>query len=203
MSLRLLRSAFRASVLVASVAACASGNHGPFVWVNDYAPAKTADSGYVIGVGDLLNIQVFDDPNLSTKQRVRPDGKISMPLLGDVSVSDRAPAALSSELERTLKTRNFVVDPRVSVNVDEVKPLSISILGKVARPGAYALEPGAGVAQAIASAGGLTDFAKKDQIYLTRTTAAPRLRFTFDQVTGQESVASRFRLKSGDVIVVY
>jgi polysaccharide export outer membrane protein len=203
MSLRSLRSAFRASVLVAGLAACSSGNHGPFVWINDYAPAKTPDSGYVIGVGDLVNVQVFDDPNLSTKQRVRPDGKISMPLLGDISVSDRAPATLSAELERTLKSRNLVVDPRVSVNVDEVKPLSISVLGKVARPGAYIIEPGAGVAQAIASAGGLTDFAKKDQIYLTRTTAAAHLRFTFDQITSQGGVASQFRLKTGDVIVVY
>jgi polysaccharide export outer membrane protein len=200
---RSVRSALRASVLVAGLAACSSGTHGPFVWVNDYAPAKAPSAGYLIGVGDVLSIDVYDQPKLSTKEPVRPDGKLSMPLLGEISVADKSPAALAQELERTLKDRSLVLDPRVSVHVDAMKTLGISVLGKVARPGTFNVEPGAGVAQAIASAGGLTDFADKSQIYLTRATPGPRLRFTFDQITGQSNVASQFRLKNGDVIVVY
>jgi polysaccharide export outer membrane protein len=202
MSLRSLRSAFLASVVLVG-AACASGSHGPFVWIDDYAPAKAPPTGYLIGVGDALNIQVYGDDKLSTKEPVRPDGKISMPLLGDVSVVDKAPATLAQEIERSLKERNLVVDPRVSVHVDAMSKLSISVLGKVARPGAFTMDPGSGVAQALASAGGLTDFADKSQIYLTRSNPAAHLRFTFDQVTGQSGVASQFKLKSGDVIVVY
>ena len=200
-----MRSALRASVLLAGLVACASANHGAFVWIDDYAPAKAPAAGYAIGVGDMLSIQVFDDPKLSTKERVRPDGKVAMPLLGDIVAVDKAPAALASEIEHTLKDRSLIIDPRVSVHVDETRPLSISVLGKVSHPGAFLMESGSGVAQAIASAGGLTDFAKKDQIYLTRATPAPaaHLRFTFDQITGQSGVASQFKLKSGDVIVVY
>jgi polysaccharide export outer membrane protein len=202
---RFLGSALRASLVLVGLTACASGNHGPFVWVNDYAPAKVAATGYMIGVGDALNIQVYGDANkdLATKESVRPDGKISMPLLGEITVVDKSPATVAQEIERSLKDRNLVVDPRVSVHVDAIRPLSISVLGKVAHPGAFLVEAGSGVAQAIASAGGLTEFAKKDQIYLTRTTPATHLRFTFDQITGQGGVASQFKLKSGDVIVVY
>ena len=200
-----MRSALRASVLLAGLVACASANHGAFVWIDDYAPAKTPTTGYAIGVGDMLSIQVFDAPNLTSKERVRPDGKVAMPLLGDVTVVDKAPAAVGSEIEQMLKERKLIVDPRVSVHVDETRPVSISVLGKVSHPGAFLMESGSGVAQAIASAGGLTDFAKKDQIYLTRATPPPaaHLRFTFDQITGQSPVASQFKLKTGDVIVVY
>jgi polysaccharide export outer membrane protein len=172
--------------------------------VDQYAPARTPPSGYVIGVGDVLSIEVFDQPKMAARERVRPDGKMSMPLLGEFTAVDKAPAALAKELEKTLKDRSLVVDPRVAVHVDEIKPLAVSVLGKVARPGAFTIEPGAGVAQALASAGGLTDFADKTEIYLVRsTTPAVRLRFTFDQLTGRSATASQFKLKNGDVIVVY
>jgi polysaccharide export outer membrane protein len=203
MPLRSVRSTLRVSIFALGLAACASGNHGPFVWVNDYAPAKAPSTGYVIGVGDQLSIDVFKTEGFATKEAVRPDGKISIPLLGDVTAADKAPATLAHEIELALIDRKLVIDPHVSVRVDAMKPLSISVLGKVARPGAYVMESGSGVAQAIASAGGLTDFAKKDQIYLTRTAPAVHLRFTFDQLTGQNGIASQFKLKTGDVIVVY
>jgi polysaccharide export outer membrane protein len=200
-----VRFALRASLLAAAVgvAACASGSHGAFVWVDDYAPAKAPATGYAIGIGDVVSVSVYGTDNLSTKEAVRPDGKISMPLLGEITAADKAPATLAQELERLLKERQLVVDPRVTVHVDAMKPLSVSVLGKVARPGAFTMEPGSGVAQAIASAGGLTDFADKSQIYLTRSTPPVRLRFTFDQLTGQSGVASQFKVKNGDVIVVY
>jgi polysaccharide export outer membrane protein len=202
---RSARSVLRASLLLVAVGAgaCSSANHGAFVWINDYAPAKAPATGYVIGIGDMLTVSEFNDPKLVAHERVRPDGKISFPLLGEVSVADKAPAAVADDLEKSLKDRNLVLAPRVSVHVDEMKPLSVSVLGKVGRPGAFAIEPGAGVAQAIASAGGLTEFAKKDQIYLTRQAPAARLRFTFEQLTGENGTASQFKLKSGDVIIVY
>src|SRR5690349_7415445 len=121
---RLARSTMRASLLAVAITACASSNHGPFVWINDYAPAMVPVTGYVIGPGDVLSIEVYDQPKLSTKEQVRPDGKLSMPLLGEITVADKAPAALAQELERTMKERSLVLDPRVSVHVDAMKPLS-------------------------------------------------------------------------------
>lgn len=202
--LNIVRSALPGLLLLVTLGACSSGGHGSFIWVDQYAPAKAPATGYVIGVGDVLNVEVFDQPKMSTRERVRPDGKMSLPLLGELTVVDKAPAALAQQIERTLKDLGLVIDPRVAVQVVEMKPLSISVLGKVARPGAFAIEPGAGVAQALASAGGLTDFADKSEIYVVRSASpAVRLRFTFDQLTGRSATASQFKLKTGDVIVVY
>ena len=186
-----------------AVAACAAG-HGPYTWVDDYPPAKVVTTGYVIGVGDLLSIQVWQQENLSSRERVRPDGNVSIPLVGEVLVVGRAPADVAHDLEKLLKERNFVLDPRVSVNVEEVKPMSIAVLGKLVHPGTFNIEPGAGVAEALASAGGLTDFAHKDQIYVIRRTPKPvKVRFSYEQLTSQTGSAPLFRLRSGDVIVVY
>ena len=205
MSVRPTRFVLRASLLAVAISgvACSSGNHGAFTWINEYAPAKTPTTGYVIGAGDALTVQVYSDEKLTTKERVRPDGKITMPLVGEISVVDKAPATVAQEVERVLKDRQLILDPRVAVHVDAISPLTISVLGKVARPGAFTVEAGSGVAQAIATAGGLTDFASKDQIYLNRSNPSTRLRFTFDQLTGENGAASQFRLKNGDVIVVY
>jgi polysaccharide export outer membrane protein len=200
-----MRHALRASIFV-TLAACGASSHGPFTWVDDYAPAKApAATGYMIGIGDALGVQLAGDANkdFGTTETVRPDGKISMPLLGDLTVVDKSPATVGQEIERALKDRNLVNDPHVSIHVNSMKPLSISVLGKVGRPGAFVMEPGSTIAQAIASAGGPTEFAHRDQIYIQRVNVPNRLRVTFDQVTGGSGVASQFKLKTGDVIVIY
>jgi polysaccharide export outer membrane protein len=184
------------------VNACA-GVNGPYVWVDEYAPTRKGPADYAIGVGDLLNIQVWDHDKISTRERVRSDGRISIPLLGDVEATGKAPRQLGIELERRLGDANLVVNPRVNVMVDEVRPISVAILGAVSRPGTYSLEPGAGVAIALASAGGLTDFAHADRVFVVRRVPTPvRIRFTFEAITGGVGEAPVFKLQSGDLVVV-
>jgi polysaccharide export outer membrane protein len=184
------------------LAGCPSSN-GPFVWAQDYAVTPTgAEGAYTIGVGDMLNVQVYDNDKLSTRARVRADGKISVPLISDVSVEGKSPNQLAREIEQTLKTQNLVLSPRVNVVVEEVPPIKVSVLGAVSRAGTYSVDRGSGLAEVLASAGGLTEFAHKDQIYVLRKTPEPvRIRFTFESLVNGPSAAAAFRLQNGDVVV--
>ena len=176
---------------------------GPYVWVNNYAASQPASDAYSIGIGDLLNVQVWDNDQMSTHTRVRSDGRISVPLVNDVDVAGKAPKELARELERVLKDGHFVLNPRVNVVVEESRPIVIPVLGGVARPGNYPLDPGAGIAVALASAGGLTDFAHQDRIFVVRKTPTPvRIRFSMSGITSAVGRAPTFRLQSGDVIFV-
>ena len=193
-----------AVIAAAWLCACATARGGgPFVWVDQYAADAPAATEYLISAGDLVSVQVWDNDKLSARARVRSDGRISMPLLGDVQIAGKTPKAVASEVEGELKAKNYVVTPRVNVLVDEVTPVSVSVLGAVARPGSYTFRAeGGGVAEAIAAAGGLTDFAHKDRIFVVRRTPQPvRIRFTFKALTSATGKAAAFRLQSGDVVV--
>ena len=196
------RVAALSSVLSLSlIAGC--GHVAPFVWVDSLIRPATAETGdYVIGPGDLLSIQVWEQEKMSTKGRVRADGKLSVPLLRDVAVAGKTPGVVASELEAALKP--FMLAPRVNVVVEEPRPLTVSVLGHVGRPGQYVLEPGAGVAQVLAAAGGLSPFAHKDRIFLLREwpERQDRIRFSFERLTDPSSPAARFRVQRGDVVVV-
>ena len=101
-----------------------------------------------------------------------------------------------------MKEQNLVLNPRVNVLVEESHPVRVSVLGAVARAGAYVVDPGAGVADALANAGGLTEFAHRDRIYvLRRAPTAIRIRFTFDELTRGTGRSALFRLQQGDVVV--
>lgn len=195
----------RFSVLVAFlvIAAGACGSvRGPYVWSQDVAlPADPG--GYLMQVGDLLSVQVWDNEKLSARGRVRSDGKFSIPLLGDMDVSGRTPEEFARETERRFAADSLIVRPRVTVLVEESAPLTVSVLGKVGRAGTVALSNGAGVAEALAGAGGLTEFAHKDRIFVLRRNPTPtRVRFTFASLTDLASNAVQFRLRAGDVVVV-
>jgi polysaccharide export outer membrane protein len=186
-----------------ALAACAAPK-GDFIWVDDFAPERgAAPAEYTIAPGDLVSVQVWDNEKLSTRARVRSDGRISMPLLTEVTVAGKAPKQVAADVERALKEQNYVVNPRVNVLVEEMTPLTVSVLGAVARAGTYALaQGGGGVAEALASAGGLTDFAHKDRIFVIRRVPQPiRIRFTFAALTAQTGRAATFRLMPGDVVV--
>ncbi len=192
---------FAGAWLVAALVGC-GGTAGPFVWVDEYAPARTAPTSFAIASGDLLDIQVWGSDKLSTKARVRPDGRIAVPLVGDLVVVDRTPTEVARDLEKALRDQNILIAPRVTVSVEETRPMSVAVLGAVTRAGTFELARGAGVAEAIASAGGLTEFAHRDRIFVIRRTPTPvRIRFTFDALTGQSGSAPVFRLQTGDVVV--
>jgi len=192
--------------LVAFLPACASTGASIEVdQLKDAPDPLSANSEYVINVGDMLSIQVWEQDKMSGKMRVRSDGRISLPLLNDVDAAGKTPVRLARDLEASLKS--VILNPMVTVVVEESKPptLSISVLGEVAKPGVQALDPGAGVAQALAAAGGLTTFAHKSRIFVLRSdpqTKPTRIHFTYDALTRTAGRASLFRLKTGDVIVV-
>jgi polysaccharide export outer membrane protein len=191
------------AAVIALVAVAAAGCPRPigeFTWADDYSPPPEAE--YRISPGDLLQVRVYKEDALSAKVRVRTDGKVSLPLLDDVPAAGRTPAALARELEALLKP--MVNKPSVTVSLEETRGKQFSVIGEVARPGTYGLEPGLTLLQALANAGGIGEFANRDRIFVLRVHGADhaRIRFTYDAVAHGEGKAGAFLLQPGDVIVV-
>lgn len=195
-----------ASLAVMSIVVTAgcSAAIGQFVWAADYVSQtpNAARGTYVVGVGDMLAVQVFDNDKISTRGRVRSDGRLAMPLIKDLDVAGKTPIQIAGDVEKMLRDSNLVVNPRVNVIVEEVPPVQITVLGAVGRAGNFAMSPGSGVAEALASAGGLTEYAHKDRIFVLRKVPTPvRIRFTFASLT-DIGPAGSFRLQQGDIVVV-
>jgi polysaccharide export outer membrane protein len=153
----------------------------------------------------LISVRVFNQDQMSAKERVRPDGKVSLPFLNDVMAAGFSPRVLAAQLQTRL--RDFINTPVVTVTVDERRGLPISVVGEVARPGLYSLEFGAGVLQALVMAGGLTDFGGRDRIYVLRPslqaqTAPERIRFRYWSLVRGEGNAAFFQVRAGDTVVV-
>ncbi len=178
---------------------------GRFTWVDEYRePQSQREDGYLICKGDVISINVWNQREISSRLRVREDGRISLPLINDVDAAGLTPATLARSVE--LKLKELVANPVVTVMVDEPQPIKISVLGEVRNPGKKLLEAGAGVIQALSEAGGFTDYARDDALYVLRTepgfNAPVRIRFTWDALSRNEGSAPTFRLKTGDVVVV-
>lgn len=175
---------------------------GAFVPVESLAAG--GGGGYTISPGDVLNVRVFQQESISARVRVREDGKISLPLVNDCTAEGRTPVELAAHVQAKLK--EFINTPVVSVSLEESRPLSVSVVGEVARAGVFTLEPGAGVVQAIAAAGGLTELAHRDGLFVLRRRpgGAPPLRihFRWEALVRADGKASAFRLAPGDVVVV-
>jgi len=182
--------------------ACASP--GKFIWVDEYRPPAELLGAYVILPGDMLSIRVIGQEELATRVRVQPDGRISVPFLNDVEAAGKTPAALGEALQRAL--RRYVKSAVTSVTVEESRPSNISVTGEVMRPGLYPLEPHAGVLEALASAGGLSQFAYEDRIYVLRRAKEGepplRIRFRYQALSRAEGQGATFVLQRGDVVVV-
>src|SRR5438552_8471545 len=125
-----------------------------------------SDPNYVIGPQDVLDISVWKEPDLSRSVPVRPDGKISLPLLNDVQAAGLTPSQLTVQI--TAGLNKFMNNPQVTVIVSQINSQRIYLLGEVARPGAFALLPGMTVLQALSDAGGLSPFANAKKIYVIR-----------------------------------
>lgn len=179
--------------------ATSSGSYTP---VSAYEePPAPPTSGYVIQPGDLLQIRVFNQPDMSTRAKVRDDGKVSVPFLNDVVAAGFTPNALAQQLQQRLK--EFINAPVVTVSLEEPRPFSVSVLGEVNKPGVYAVPMGAGVLQALAAAGGFTQYASRDRIFVVREMPQrARIRFQFDELTDATGKAAAFRLRAGDTVVV-
>jgi polysaccharide export outer membrane protein len=162
----------------------------------------TQDPSYVIGAQDVLDINVWKEAELTRTVPVRPDGKISLPLLNDVQAAGLTPTQLAAEITTNLK--RFVTNPQVTVIVSQINSQRIYILGETARPGAYPLLPGMTVLQALSSAGGFTMFANTKKIYVLRQEGGKQEKFPFNykDVIDGKHVEQNIALKAGDQIVV-
>jgi polysaccharide export outer membrane protein len=191
-----------AGCVALSSAACSGP--GSYVWVTELPAAYTArvpDQSYLIRDGDTVSIRVFNQEAMSTKAKVRSDGRIALPALGDIDVRGKRPAALKAELEARLK--DYVNAPSVTVSVEEFQPILVSVLGEVSKSGSFPLDPRATVAQVLANAGGLTDYASRDRIFIVRSGPPPvRVRFTYEEVSRGAPQSQGFILRDGDLLVV-
>ena len=131
-------------------------------------PGKASD-GYVIGASDVLTVTVWKEPALTGTLLVRPDGMISLPLIGDILASGLTPLQLADQIEGTLK--KFMQDPKVSVVLTQIHSKVIYLLGEVQKKGPVDMTPGMTLLEAVSSAGGLTDYANAKKIYILRNEA--------------------------------
>jgi polysaccharide export outer membrane protein len=166
------------------------------------APAgAAAKDSYVIGASDVLSVTVWKEPTLSGTMLVRPDGMISMPLLGDVQSAGLTPLQLSDQIAAKLK--KFIQDPNVSVLISQIHSKVVYLLGEVMKKGPVDMTPGMTLLQAVGSGGGLTDFANKKKIYILRDEAGKHERIPVhyrEALKGNSSLD--LVLKPGDTIVV-
>jgi polysaccharide export outer membrane protein len=180
---------------------------GDYVWVDDLPPSpRQVETEYLIASGDIISVRVWGQEAMSARTRVRTDGKISLPFLNDVEAAGVSPTVLAKRLQARLK--EFLANPVVTVSLEERRLMSVPVLGEVTKKGTYDLEPGSGVLQALAAAGGMTDFASRDRIFVIRPSStaegapAMRIRFDYGQLTQATGRGPAFRLQPGDVIVV-
>src|SRR5215469_15647222 len=165
--------------------------------------ARVHDDGFVIGVDDVLAISVWKEPDVSRSVPVRSDGKISLPLVGEVTAAGETPKKLEVEIGKRLQ--NYISEPEVTVMVQEVKSQKINILGQISRPGSYSLTNTMTVLDAIALAGGFRDFAKQKGVYVLRETADGsqlRLPFNYREVIKGKNSRQNIDLHPRDTIVV-
>jgi polysaccharide biosynthesis/export protein len=192
--------AFAALALALAQGAC--GSSGEFVWFSQLPHEPSLlNNEYIIAVGDIVSIHVLGHEELSLHQKVRSDGRIALLLIGDVEARGKRPSALKAELEGRLK--DYIVSPSVVVNVDEGQPMTVILLGEVARPGIFPLEQDVRLIHALALGGGLTDYASRSSIYVVRSQPKPvRIRFTYESIFRNAGGAGDFQLRRGDVVEV-
>ena len=164
---------------------------------------KAHDDSFVIGDDDVLAINVWKEPEVSRSVPVRSDGKISLPLVGELTAGGETPLQLEQEIAKRLAS--YISEPEVTVIVQDSKSQRINILGMVVRPGAYMLTGSATVLDAIAMAGGFKDFAKQKAIYVLRQNpdgTQKRIPFNYKEVIKGHDPDQNVRLQPRDTVVV-
>jgi polysaccharide biosynthesis/export protein len=164
--------------------------------------AKPHDATFIIGNDDVLAINVWKEPDISRSIPVRSDGKISLPLVGEVQAAGQTPLALEKDIASKLK--NYISEPEVTVMVQQVNSQKFNILGQVVRPGAYVIANSPTVLDAIALAGGFRDFAKQKSIYVLRQgpNGETRLPFNYKEVVQGKNMSQNITLQPRDTIIV-
>lgn len=164
--------------------------------------AATTDPGYVIGPEDVLDINVWKEPDVSRTVPVRPDGKISLPLINDVQAAGSTPQQLATAV--TQKLRKYLNEPQVTVIVTAINSQRVFVVGEVLRAGAFPLIPGMTVLQALSSAGGFTTFADVKKIHVMRLANGKQVQmpFNYRDVLRGDNPDQNIKLEPGDTVVV-
>ena len=164
---------------------------------------RPEDNSFVIGNDDVLAINVWKEPDFTRSIQVRSDGKISLPLLGEVQAAGRTPLQLEQDL--AIKLQTYIAKPKVTVMVEQINSKKINILGQVAKPGSYSLALAPTVMDAIAISGGLRDFAKQKAIYILRQSpngGESRIPFNYKEFIKGKNLDQNVKLKPYDTVVV-
>lgn len=166
------------------------------------APSSKVSSDYLIGSDDVLDVNVWKEQELTRTLQVRPDGKISMPLLNDVQAAGLTPTQLAQAI--TDKLKKYLTAPQVTVMITQINSQRVYVTGEVTRPGAYPVLPGMSILQAITSAGGLTPFANGKKIFLMRSENGVQAKypFSYKEVLDGRKAEENLKVKAGDTIVV-
>ena len=169
----------------------------------EVSSGKAHDSSFVIGNNDVLAVSVWKEPELTKTLPVRADGKITLPLVGEVQAAGRTPLQLEGDI--TTKLRNFINTPEVSVLVQQVNSMNFNILGEVTKPGSYSVSIAPTVMDAIAAAGGFRDFAKKSGVYVLRKGPDGqqiRLNFNYKEFVKGKNPEQNVKLQPNDSVIV-
>lgn len=166
------------------------------------SPVAANDPDYKIGPQDVLTITVWKEPEVSREVPVRPDGKISLPLLNDVEAAGLTPMQLANSLTESLK--KFISSPQVTVMVKEINSRRVYVIGEVVRAGTFPLLPKMTVLQIVSSCGGFTQFANPKKIYVLRTKDGKQTKipFNYKDVVSGKNPEQNIELQPGDTIVV-
>ena len=158
--------------------------------------------GYVIGASDVLSIVFWRDKDISAEVTVRPDGKISLPLLNEIEAAGCTPEELRVKLVEA--ARRFIEEPDVTILVKEIRSRNVFITGQVAKPATYPLNGEMTVLQLIAIAGGVHEYADAKKIVVIRTEGGRQqsFKFNYKEVISQKNIAQNIALKPGDIVVV-
>lgn len=179
------------------------GNSGSGSSTDLPSPRPATDNpDYIIGPDDELNVSIWREPDISRSVPVRPDGKISLPLVNDVQAVGLTPMQLGAEI--TTRLKKFIADPQVTIIVTRINSQRIFILGEVPRAGAYPMLPKMTILEALSSAGGVTAFAKQSKIHVLRIEDGKQvsLPFNYKEVLHGQHPEQNIELKPGDTIVV-
>ena|SRR5579862_177773 len=169
---------------------------------NTRVPAIRADT-YIVGVGDILDVSVWKEGELSRTVPVRPDGMITLPLVGEIKAVGLTPNQLQDQI--TVALQKVVSEPQVTVMVTSVNSLSFNIMGNVLKPGYYPLTRPITVLDAVALSGGFRDFAKEKKIYILRTKSdgtQEKLKFNYKEVIKGKRMAQNIMLQPRDILVI-
>ncbi len=174
----------------------------PATVANARAPKEAGGGSYEIGPEDLLEISVWREKDLQREVLVRPDGWLTFPLVGNIRAAGKTPQELQAEI--TARLRKYIPDPVVTVTLRKVQGLKIFVIGKVGKPGEYVVGRYVDVLQALTLAGGLTPFAKEDDIKILRKEGGRErvIPFDYNQVKRGRNLEQNIRLQAGDVIMV-